>query len=497
MSGGSSSSQPAKQEVTTTTSNLPEYARPYFMDLMGRAQAQSYRPYVPYGYTQDATGNVVRATDPVTGQPVNPQRIADFNSAQQYAQQQTMGLQRPGQFGAASDILSQAAQGAMGGGGYRPSQFGAQQIGLPNLNYYQMGGVRDVNAQQVNAPQMQAARSDYGTGPLERFRMEDARKFDKAAADEYMSPFMQSVTDVAKRTAIDDAKRTQLANNLGAARTGTYGGARQLLATTEREKALGQQLGDLQVRGLQSAFENAQSQFERDRAARMQTGQQNLQAALSQQQLGVQTGLQMALANLTNEQQARVNNQAMQFQAQGMNAENALRAALANQNVDVTRGQQNLQSALQTQQLGTQAGLEALRANQTADLEAQRLAEQSRQFGAENALRGYGQATQAALGLGQLGTSMQGADLERIRAQQAVGSDQQALEQRYMDMAYADFLRQRDYPMEQLGYFSNLMRGLPIGLSTTQTAYATPPSLTSQLAGAGLGAASLANLLKG
>jgi hypothetical protein len=60
------------------------------------------------------------------------------------------------------------------------------------------------------------------------------------------------------REAIRDAQKTQLGANLGAARQGTYGGARQLLAQTERERALGQQLGNIQTRGLQSAYEAAQ-----------------------------------------------------------------------------------------------------------------------------------------------------------------------------------------------------------------------------------------------
>ena len=83
--------------------------------------------------------------------------------------------------------------------------------------------------------------------------------------------------------------------------TGTYGGARQVLAQTEREKALGTQLSDIQTKGLQSAFENAQAQFERDQARRMQAQQYGLEAQKAEEQsrqfganLGLQ-GLQTAL----------------------------------------------------------------------------------------------------------------------------------------------------------------------------------------------------------
>ena len=72
---------------------------------------------------------------------------------------------------------------------------------------------------------------------------------------------------------------------------------------------------------------------------------------------------------------------------------------------------------------------------------------------------------------------------------------QRALEQQQMDLAYADFLRQRDYPMEQLGYYSALLRGLPMTMGSTQTTYAQPPSMASQIGGLGLGALSLSKLL--
>jgi hypothetical protein len=42
---------------------------------------------------------------------------------------------------------------------------------------------------------------------------------------------------------LETHRKHNLGANLGAARQGTYGGARQLLAQTERERALGQQLG--------------------------------------------------------------------------------------------------------------------------------------------------------------------------------------------------------------------------------------------------------------
>jgi len=90
---------------------------------------------------------------------------------------------------------------------------------------------------------------------------------------QYMSPYAQGVIDVQKQQALTDAQKAQLATNLGAARQGTYGGARQLLATTERERNLQNQLGDIQAKGLQAAYEAGQKGLESERAARLQQAQ--------------------------------------------------------------------------------------------------------------------------------------------------------------------------------------------------------------------------------
>jgi hypothetical protein len=94
---------------------------------------------------------------------------------------------------------------------------------------------------------------------------------------------MQSVVDRQQAAAIKAAKESQLGQNLAAARQGTYGGARQTLLQGQREAGLQSTLSDIQAKGLQSAYDQAQQQFERDRAAQMSVGQQNLQAQMANQ----------------------------------------------------------------------------------------------------------------------------------------------------------------------------------------------------------------------
>jgi hypothetical protein len=419
MGGGGGSNQVQRSEVTQST--LPEYARPYFEGLMQRAGTTLTTPYQTY----------------------DQERIAGFTPEQQQLQQNILGMQTPGQFRNASTLTSIAGLGSLDAGRYTPGQFNAERV----------------NTQQINAPDMQAAQTNYNPN-LTTFQMQAPDQFGQQQTEQYMSPYIRNVLDTQKREAVRDARQGQVVQDLGAARQGTYGGSRQLLAGLERERNLGTQLGDIESRGLQSAFENAQAQFERDRGATMTAQQQNLEAQLGVQQLGTNVGLQTALANLSNEQQARVNNQATQFQAQGMNADNALRAALANQ----------------------QAGLDV-----------QRMGEQSRQFGSQQGLAGLAQAGQMGQTLANIGSAQQQADQARFGLQTSTAAQRQAMNQQYLDMAYQDFLRQRDYPMEQMQQYSSLLRGVPVTPNTTSTTYAPNASLGSQLVSGGLGAAALYN----
>ncbi len=198
---GKGSSQPTQQDVRTTTSNLPEYARPYFENVVNRAQAQSYQEYTPYPN----------------------ERIAGFTPAQQQLQQNIMGMQSPNQFGYGSGLAAAAGQGSLAAADYTPAQFSAQQIGLPALQQYRMNapGMIDANALRNqtlgSTPQMSGAQTSYNPN-LNYHQMEGPGTFDTPQAQRYMSPYMQQVVDVQKNEAIRDAQKDQLSANLAAAR---------------------------------------------------------------------------------------------------------------------------------------------------------------------------------------------------------------------------------------------------------------------------------------
>jgi hypothetical protein len=100
----------------------------------------------------------------------------------------------------------------------------------------------------------------------------------------YMSPYQQAVTDVAKNAAVREAQIAGNQANLGAARQGTYGGARQALAASERERNLLGNLSNIQAQGSQAAFDKAMQaqQFGAN------LGLQGIQTGLQ----GIQTGMQ-------------------------------------------------------------------------------------------------------------------------------------------------------------------------------------------------------------
>ena len=126
-------------------------------------------------------------------------------------------------------------------------------------------------------------------------------------------------------------------------------------------------------------------------------------------------------------------------------------------------------------------------ADQARSIQAQQLGEQSRQFGANLGLQGLNTALQGAGQLGALGGQQfqQGMDINKL--QSAYGGQQQALRQQGLTQAYEDFQNEQNYPYKQLGFMSDLIRGLPLGQQTTRTMYEPGPNAAQQLGAAGMG----------
>ena len=194
-----------------------------------------------------------------------------------------------------------------------------------------------------------------------------AGQFDSAAAQQYMSPYIQNVIDVQKQQAILDDARQRAGRDARAVQAGAFGGSRQAVQEGLAQEALGRQLAEIQATGQQKAFEQAQQQFERDRTAKI--GVEQAQAAED-------------------------------------------------------------------------------RAAEKLGLGATELAGQ--------------QAAQ----LTELGQRARAGDVEAAQLLEGIGQSQRAREQQQLTTAYEDFVRQRDFPREQLQFFSSILRGIPVQPST-------------------------------
>lgn len=113
--------------------------------------------------------------------------------------------------------------------------------------------------------------------------------------------------------------------------------------------------------------------------------------------------------------------------------------------------------------------------------------------GQQAALQGYGQMNQAAGTLGQLGQSQFGAQKDILNLQNTYGQQQQAQQQRMVDQAIQDYATAQQFPMMQLGNMSNLLRGLPMQSTSTQT-YQAQPGIASQIGALGAGAIGVSKL---
>ena len=207
--------------------------------------SQTTIPEYAKPYAEKALGKAEALTESPY-QTYGGQRMAASTPEQQAARQSVAGMQQPGQFAAGTGLAAAGGLGALGAG---------QQ-------YMQMA--TDPMAQQA-----------------------------------FMSPYMQNVVDLQKQEAIRDAQKGMLAQNLGAARQGTYGGARQLLAGTERERNLQQNLANIQATGAQKAYEDAMRGMQFGTTAGLQGAQAASQAGATLGQLGIgqqQTGIDLAKA---------------------------------------------------------------------------------------------------------------------------------------------------------------------------------------------------------
>ena len=107
----------------------------------------------------------------------------------------------------------------------------------------------------------------------------------------------------------------------------------------------------------------------------------------------------------------------------------------------------------------------------------------------------YGQASQGAGTLSNIGGQQLGSQQSIANLQNTLGQQQQANQQQIINQAMQNYQMQRMYPQQQLSYLGSLLSGLPVS-STGQVTNIPAPSMMSQLAGLGMTGIGAAGLYK-
>jgi hypothetical protein len=217
-SGGGSGGG-GSQTSTSYSTNLPEYAQPYYQELMKQTGKAVY--------STDAAGNVtgVQPMPTYTGE-----RVAGFTPTQVKVQSDVAGLTRPSGFDASAAGLS-----------------AGQKLGYGSAL--------------------------TGLGQAFAYDPTKVATFGAPAAAAYMSPYASNVTDIAVREAEKQRDLAKAAGMTGAIGRGTFGGARQALLQAEQGRNAAQGIADIRAKGQEAAYQNAQQQFNADQQRQQQAQQ--------------------------------------------------------------------------------------------------------------------------------------------------------------------------------------------------------------------------------
>ena len=138
----------------------------------------------------------------------------------------------------------------------------------------------------------------------------------------------------------------------------------------------------------------------------------------------------------------------------------------------------------QGQQAAYTQGMGQFNQEQAATQAAAQLNAQQGQFGAGLGLQGLQTALTSANTLGNLGNTQYQQNMGINQMQNQYGLQQQQQMQNILNNQYQDFLNYQNAPYKQMGFMSDILRGLPL-TQQSATMYQTPPSMMSQAVGLG------------
>lgn len=195
--------------------------------------------------------------------------------------------------------------GPQSGGGSSPTQ--TQTSGLPEwaLPYAQetlakQSALSDVAYQPYGGSRVQGFTPMQETARQAAIGMDAGPEGFSKGVSAYMNPYMQNVVDIQKREAQRQSGMQGVQQAGQATSSGALGGSRDAIMRAERERNLGQQMGDIQAQGSNAAYNQAANQFRQGITQGMDVNR--LQSAYGAQQQGMgQRGLDVAYQDFLNQ----------------------------------------------------------------------------------------------------------------------------------------------------------------------------------------------------
>ena len=241
------------------------------------------------------------------------------------------------------------------------------------------------------------------------------RMFDPSGIQSFYNPFEDQVVRQTLKDVREGLAQGDIARRARAIGSGAFGGSRSRLLGEElaesAARGAAERIGAIRSAGFGDAARRAQSAFETQQAR--QAGQANLLGRLAGQQAGIGTALAGLGTNFGN----LLGRTAGGIGALGGNLANIL-----------GRGARDIQTG-----------------------------------GVNLGQLGLGAGSQLA-GLGSLGSSLAGTDINRLLG---MGGMQQGLDQRGLDLAFGNFVGQYNLPMQTIGAAAGLASGLAPALGGT------------------------------
>jgi hypothetical protein len=258
--GGGGGGAPQQTTATQYSTNIPEYAKPYVMNMLNAAQAQVYNP--------DMTS--FREYKPYSANPQD--YFAGPSSLQQSSYNEASGMQTPGQFNLATGLGGITGMGQLGAG----QQYARQATDPRAIQSYmspymqnvvdtqKLSALRDY---QVAQPMRQAAATRAGAFGGSRSAIENAE------AQRNLMSQLQGIQATGTQAAFDKAQQAQqFGANLGlqglqgasqtAGMLGQLGGAQQQadISRLGLQNQLGQQQQGYQQNIINQAIQDYATQ---------------------------------------------------------------------------------------------------------------------------------------------------------------------------------------------------------------------------------------------